>query len=300
MKFKEVKTKDGGFAEKIGVALDTSESSPDATEEYLVHVIRKGRTIMESRVTAGNPISALIAASEGCDGGESQKQEAPDYRLSFGGRLSIQLESEGYIEVGKAVMNGAGGDGEGVIYRHGSQMNWLQKQKSGEGRSCKTCTHDLCEWTGQDVTEPCEYYYKPAREQEREEPHSTIFHGDETDGIELRYDHTGDLDEVVLYVGGECVFHSERMDNHWFWMGVYAKNHTARLTCGPDGDYPNIHMTAEVEEDNNFPGMVWVDKERLEEYINVTRIGSWVDTNQETWTLVQWLDHLQRKERGER
>ncbi len=46
----------------------------EAAEEYLVHVIWEGRTILESRVTAGNPISALIAASEGCDGGESQKQ----------------------------------------------------------------------------------------------------------------------------------------------------------------------------------------------------------------------------------
>ena len=42
-----------------------------------------------------------------------------------------------------------------------------QKQER-EGKSCKTCTHDLCGWTGQDVTEPCEYYYKPAREQGRE------------------------------------------------------------------------------------------------------------------------------------
>jgi hypothetical protein len=60
----------------------------------------------------------------------------------------------------------------------------------------------------------------------------TTWHGDRQDGIELRYDEDGDLDEVVLHVDGRCVLHVERMDNNYFWMGLYAAGHTAHANIG--------------------------------------------------------------------
>lgn len=59
-------------------------------------------------------------------------------------------------------------------------------------------------------------------------PNGSVWHGDKTDGIEFRYQ-GGDLDEICVYVRGDCVLHAERLDDNCIWMGLYAANHTANV-----------------------------------------------------------------------
>ena len=40
------------------------------------------------------------------------------------------------------------------------------------------------------------------------------------------------LDEVVLYVNGECLFHLEQMDDNQWWMGVGT----------PDGQFVHVNL----------------------------------------------------------
>ena len=70
------------------------------------------------------------------------------------------------------------------------------------------------------------------------------WHGDSQDGIELRYQED-DLDEVLLYVGGRCVYHAERMDDSYFWMGLYAANNTAHINVGSVSGRANVEMSGE-------------------------------------------------------
>lgn len=39
---------------------------------------------------------------------------------------------------------------------------------------------------------------------------------------ELRYHPDGTLDEVVIYLGEQCVFHMEQMDGTHWWMACYT------------------------------------------------------------------------------
>ena len=76
------------------------------------------------------------------------------------------------------------------------------------------------------------------------------WHGDKTNGIEMRYQ-GDDLDEVCLYVDGRCVFHSERMSDQMFWMGLYAKNHTAHVQCASVAHKAHVCTSAEGWADDN-------------------------------------------------
>lgn len=46
--------------------------------------------------------------------------------------------------------------------------------------------------------------------------------GDNQNGVEFRRYDDGTIDEVCVYVNGNCVVHTERMDDGLFWMGVYT------------------------------------------------------------------------------
>ena len=76
------------------------------------------------------------------------------------------------------------------------------------------------------------------------------WHGDEQDGIELRYQ-GDDLDEVILYVGGRCVFHAERMDDTFFWMGLYAANHTVHVNAGSNSGRADVSLSADGWEETH-------------------------------------------------
>ena len=44
--------------------------------------------------------------------------------------------------------------------------------------------------------------------------------GTKQNGVELRWDDAGELDEILIYVNGIGVFHSERMDDKTIWFGI--------------------------------------------------------------------------------
>ena len=68
--------------------------------------------------------------------------------------------------------------------------------------------------------------------------------GTKTNGIEFRSFDDSTLDEVCLYVDGECVFHLEMMDDHLFWVGLYAKsNKTAHLYIGAKNGMAHVKCT---------------------------------------------------------
>jgi len=56
-----------------------------------------------------------------------------------------------------------------------------------------------------------------APDMERDEPNVRRKIGN----IELRYDSEGEIDEILLSVKGECVFHMERMDKSFWWSALY-------------------------------------------------------------------------------
>ena len=60
-------------------------------------------------------------------------------------------------------------------------------------------------------------YFKKALEGtlEKDEPRATRRMGN----IELRYDHKGEIDEIVLF-GKDGTFHLERMDNNRWWFAL--------------------------------------------------------------------------------
>ena len=39
---------------------------------------------------------------------------------------------------------------------------------------------------------------------------------------EIRLDENGTVDEILIYVDGKCVLHTERLDKHLFYVGVYT------------------------------------------------------------------------------
>ena len=76
-----------------------------------------------------------------------------------------------------------------------------------------------------------------------------VWHGNKQDGIQLCYKEQVDtgnykLDEIFQHVNGKCVLHIERMDDKNFFVGIYAKNHTARVHV------QNL-IVSEVDEEPN-------------------------------------------------
>jgi hypothetical protein len=71
------------------------------------------------------------------------------------------------------------------------------------------------------------------------------WHGDKTDGIEIR-EYDGFVDEVLLYIDGECVFHMENMSDQCYWMGLYGKTHEAHCNVLSKNGRAHVMATAEA------------------------------------------------------
>lgn len=50
--------------------------------------------------------------------------------------------------------------------------------------------------------------------------------------FEIRLNEDGTIDEILLYINGECVMHLEQMDDSYFWMGLYAEGKTCHVRAG--------------------------------------------------------------------
>jgi hypothetical protein len=72
----------------------------------------------------------------------------------------------------------------------------------------------------------------------------TTWHGDETNGIEIR-EQDDFVDEVLLYVDGECVFHMEAMSDQCYWYALYAKNHEAHCNVFSKNGKAHVSLNAE-------------------------------------------------------
>ena len=59
------------------------------------------------------------------------------------------------------------------------------------------------------------------------------WHGDSQNGIEIRHNPDGSVDEVCMYIDGECVVHVEQMSTAHWWMGLYGKTHEAHVNLFP-------------------------------------------------------------------
>ena len=53
----------------------------------------------------------------------------------------------------------------------------------------------------------------------------TDWYGNSKNGIEVRYQED-ELDEICVYVNGECVLHMEQMSDQCYWMGIEAGGYT--------------------------------------------------------------------------
>lgn len=60
-------------------------------------------------------------------------------------------------------------------------------------------------------------------------------------GIEVRLYDDGTVDELVVRVGGRCVFHLEQMSDGCFWMAAY----------GEDGTVVHVNLFAEMARYEN-------------------------------------------------
>jgi hypothetical protein len=71
--------------------------------------------------------------------------------------------------------------------------------------------------------------------------------------IELRYDSKGEIDEILLSVDGDCVFHMERMDKRFWWSALYDDENDFCL---------HINMTSDDEHCLPIPVLAdWPDDE---------------------------------------
>jgi hypothetical protein len=58
--------------------------------------------------------------------------------------------------------------------------------------------------------------------------------GDKTNGVEYCWQ-GDDLDEIFLYINGECVFHMERMCERTYWLGLYPPGYNGHAFVGLNG-----------------------------------------------------------------
>lgn len=72
------------------------------------------------------------------------------------------------------------------------------------------------------------------------------WHGDKNDGIEIRRNEDGSVDEVCLYVGGKCVVHVEQMSDQCFWMALYGAGHTAHVNFLSKNRRSHVDATVEA------------------------------------------------------
>lgn len=56
----------------------------------------------------------------------------------------------------------------------------------------------------------------------------STWYGDKQNGIEVRGEEDA-VDEVLVYVGGECIVHMEGMSDQCYWFGIYTKDFEAHL-----------------------------------------------------------------------
>lgn len=73
----------------------------------------------------------------------------------------------------------------------------------------------------------------------------TQLHGTKTNGIEIRRNDDGSVDEVLMYVDGRCVVHVEQMYDECFWMALYGSKHTAHVNFWSKNR--RSHVEAKVE-----------------------------------------------------
>jgi hypothetical protein len=89
----------------------------------------------------------------------------------------------------------------------------------------------------------------------------TEFHGIEgIEGIEYRWDEDGDLDELLVYVQCKCVLHIERMDDTYYWMGIYTDKMEGHATFGSSKGKAHVKFhTAEAfptHDDSKLPTLM--------------------------------------------
>lgn len=66
--------------------------------------------------------------------------------------------------------------------------------------------------------------------------------------IEVRLNKDGSVDELLIYdkTTGECIFHMEQMDYHWFWMRAYGTEMDCVVHIGANlGNVPGDFVTDE-------------------------------------------------------
>ena len=66
--------------------------------------------------------------------------------------------------------------------------------------------------------------------------------------IEIRNNDDGSLDEIVMRVGGECVYHLEQMSHRSWWMGCYQGKKRVAVWLMAQGK-----ITAMIEDDTAAP-----------------------------------------------
>jgi hypothetical protein len=81
----------------------------------------------------------------------------------------------------------------------------------------------------------------------------SVWSGDKTNGIETRYQ-GGEVDEVCLYVDGECVLHLEQMSDQCFWMGLRTKNgYGVHVNIFSKNGRSHLGINAEESETPSLP-----------------------------------------------
>jgi len=71
--------------------------------------------------------------------------------------------------------------------------------------------------------------------------------GNKENGICLREDTKGILDEALLYINGACVMHLESMSDVNYWIGLYAGEHSVHLNVYSRSLRANVDATAEEQ-----------------------------------------------------
>jgi hypothetical protein len=78
-------------------------------------------------------------------------------------------------------------------------------------------------------------------------------------GIEVRNKpDSDDVDEVLLWIDGKCVFHLEYMDDNQIWMGLYGKHQMAHVRQGSPKPIQTVVDETETTEEMKIGDTVYV------------------------------------------
>lgn len=67
--------------------------------------------------------------------------------------------------------------------------------------------------------------------------------------FEVRLNPDGSIDELLMYIDGQCVMHIEQMSDNYFWMGLYANGMTLHSQFGAKNSRAKAFMNAEWWDD---------------------------------------------------